>query len=76
MSPTMMTLKLKILSHGRQPPNSYCCTLGLQPKYDQTKQFAQKFVSSGKTNKANMKTKKLSKEVRHKVVEKHHSGEG
>ena len=28
------------------------------------------------TNKANMKTKELSKEVRHKVVEKHCSGEG
>ena len=28
------------------------------------------------TNKANMKTKELSKEVSHKVVEKHHSGEG
>ena len=28
------------------------------------------------TNKANMKTKELSKEVRHKVVEKHSSGEG
>ena len=27
-------------------------------------------------NKANMKTKELSKEVRHKVVEKHRSGEG
>ena len=28
------------------------------------------------TNKANMKLKELSKEVRHKVVEKHRSGEG
>ena len=28
------------------------------------------------TNKANMKTKELSKEVRHEVVENHHSGEG
>ena len=28
------------------------------------------------TNKANMKTKEFSKEVRHKVGEKHHSGEG
>ena len=28
------------------------------------------------TNKANKKTKELSKDVRHKVVEKHHSGEG
>ena len=28
------------------------------------------------TNMVNMKTKELSKEVRHKVVEKHHSGEG
>ena len=28
------------------------------------------------TNKANMKTNKLSKEIRHKVMEKHHSGEG
>ena len=28
------------------------------------------------TNKENIKTKELSKEVRHKVVEKHHSGEG
>ena len=28
------------------------------------------------TNQANMKTKELSKEVRHKVVEKHRSGEG
>ena len=28
------------------------------------------------TNKANMKTKELSKEVRHKGVEKHRSGEG
>ena len=28
------------------------------------------------TNKANVKTKELSKEVRHKVVEKHRSGEG
>ena len=27
------------------------------------------------TNSANMKTKELFKEVRHKVVEKHHSGE-
>ena len=28
------------------------------------------------TNEANMKTKELTKEVRHKVVEKHRSGEG
>ena len=28
------------------------------------------------SNKANLKTNELSKEVRHKVVEKHHSGEG
>ena len=28
------------------------------------------------TNKANLKTKELSKEVRHKMVEKHRSGEG
>ena len=28
------------------------------------------------TNKVNMKTKDLFKEVRHKVVEKHRSGEG
>ena len=28
------------------------------------------------TNKVNMKIKELSKEVRHKVMEKHHSGEG
>ena len=28
------------------------------------------------TNEANMKTKDLFKEVRHKVVEKHRSGEG